>query len=85
MGIDLINWNNFCYWNMDPNSMNFELQLRFLFKFETKMAGHLETLCSLLQINQCTYLDKECSKLIYKQCSSTWMTCKDQLLGLEKI
>jgi hypothetical protein len=65
MQIYLINWNNFCYWNIAPNAMDFELKLTFLFKFESKRVGYLGTLCSLLQIYQCTNLDKKCSKLIY--------------------
>jgi hypothetical protein len=36
MEIDLINWNNFCYWNIASNSTEFDLKLRFVFKFESK-------------------------------------------------
>jgi hypothetical protein len=36
MEIDVINWNNFCYWNIAPNYTEFELVLRFIFKFESK-------------------------------------------------
>jgi hypothetical protein len=66
MEIDLINWNNSHYWNIAPNSMEFELKLRFPFKFGFGEAGELSTLYTLMQIHHGTNLDKECSKLIFK-------------------
>jgi hypothetical protein len=38
-------WNNFRYWRFISNSINFELELRFIFKFEFQTAGYLVTLC----------------------------------------
>jgi hypothetical protein len=46
MKIDLINWNNFCYWNIAPNSIKFELKLRLLFKFESKKGWTLRNIVS---------------------------------------
>jgi hypothetical protein len=48
MEIEWMIWNNFHYWNFVPNSTDFNVHLRFLFKFESKRVGHLGTLCSLL-------------------------------------
>jgi hypothetical protein len=59
-------WDNFLYPNVVSNSTDFEIKLRFFPKFEFKVAGYLGDLCSLLQIHQCTNLNKECSKMIYK-------------------
>jgi hypothetical protein len=40
--------NNFPYRNFSRFERGFELKLRFLFKFESKEAGHLGSLCSLV-------------------------------------
>jgi hypothetical protein len=43
--IDWTIWDNFRYWLFLVNLMNFELELRFISKFESQRYGHLGTFC----------------------------------------
>jgi hypothetical protein len=66
-GFDVV--NNFCYWNLVPFTMNFELKFRIHLGFEFGEGNDLSTLCTLLQMHKCITLGKKFTNLTYKYCS----------------